>query len=122
MKSSIKDFFSKSKSCRLIHVFLKIFDVLLFPKEQHQNYQKFLQVNNICLKTDAILLQYTFHQFQYFIITCLHRRIYQRRFQPKSFNENDWMVLFNWGWSRLINKFSLIRSLNLFTSETRISK
>ena len=32
------------------------------------------------------------------------------------------MVLFNWGWSRLINKLSLIRSLNLFASEARISK
>ena len=32
------------------------------------------------------------------------------------------MVLFNWGCSRLINKLSLIRSLNLFVSEARISK
>ena len=64
----------KCKSSRLIHVFLKIFDVLLLPKEHHQNYWKFLQVNNICLKTDTILLQYTFYQFQYFIITCLHGR------------------------------------------------
>ena len=32
------------------------------------------------------------------------------------------MVLFNWGWSRLINKLFLIRSLNLFLSEARISK
>ena len=32
------------------------------------------------------------------------------------------MVLFNWGWSRLINKLSLIRSLNLFASEARILK
>ena len=32
------------------------------------------------------------------------------------------MVLFNWGWSCLINKLSLIRSLNLFASEARISK
>ena len=53
----------KYKSSRLIHVFLKIFDVWLLPKEHHQNYWKFLQVNNICLKTDTILLQYTFYQF-----------------------------------------------------------
>ena len=32
------------------------------------------------------------------------------------------MVLFSWGLSRLINKLSLIRRLNLFTSEARISK
>ena len=32
------------------------------------------------------------------------------------------MVLFNWGWSHLINKLSLIRSLKLFASEARISK
>ena len=32
------------------------------------------------------------------------------------------MVLFNWGWSRLVNKLSLIRSLNQFASETIISK
>ena len=32
------------------------------------------------------------------------------------------MVLFNWGWSRLINKLSLIRRLNLFALEARISK
>ena len=47
--------------------------------------------------------------------------IYQRRSQSKSFNGNDLMVLFNWGWSRLINKLSLIRSLNLFASEGRIT-
>ena len=40
----------------------------------------------------------------------------------KFFNGNDLMVLFNWGLSRLINKLSLIRSLNLFPSEARISK
>ena len=43
--------------------------------------------------------------------------IYQQRSQSKSFNGNDLMVLFNWGWSHLINKLSLIRSLNLFASE-----
>ena len=38
-------------------------------------------------------------------------KISQQRSQSKSFNGNDLMVLFNWGWSRLINKLSLIRSL-----------
>ena len=71
---SFKSEVIKYKSSRLIHVFLKFFDVLLLPKEHHQNYWKFLQVNNICLKTDTILLQYTFYQFQYFIITYLHGR------------------------------------------------
>ena len=32
------------------------------------------------------------------------------------------MVLFNWGWSRLINKLSLMKSVNMFASEARISK
>ena len=32
------------------------------------------------------------------------------------------MVLFNWDWSHLINRLSLIRSLNLFASEARIAK
>ena len=48
--------------------------------------------------------------------------IYQRRSQSKSFNGNDLMILFSWSWSRLINKLSLIKSLNLFASEARISK
>ena len=62
----------------------------------------------MCLKTDAILLQYTLHQFQYFITTCLCAvEIYQQMFQSNSFNRNDLMVLFNWGWSCLINKLSL---------------
>ena len=77
----------------------------------------------MCLKTDTILLQYTLYQFQYFITTCLCTvEIYQEMFQSNSFKGNDLMVLFNWGWWRLINKLSLIRSLNLFASETRISK
>ena len=63
------------------------------------------------------------YQFQYFKTTCLCLvGIYQEIFQSNSFNGNDLMVLFNWGWSRLINKLSLIRSLNLFASEARISK
>ena len=77
----------------------------------------------MCLKTDSILIQYTFYQFQYFIITCLCMvEIYQEMFQSNSFTGNDLMVLFNWDWSRLINKLSLIRCLNLFVSEARISK
>ena len=77
----------------------------------------------MCLKTDIILLKYTFYQFQYFITTCLcTAEIYQEMFQSNSFNGNDLMVLFNWGLSRLINKLSLIRSLNLFASGARISK
>ena len=68
----------------------------------------------MCLKTDTIRLQYTFYQFQYFITTCLCMvEIYQEMFQSNSFNGNDLMVLFNWRWSRLINKHSLIRNLNL---------
>ena len=101
--------------------FLK-FDVSLLPKQHHQNYWKFLQVNNLCLKSDTILLQYTFHRFQYFIKNTYMDKISQQRSQSKSFNGNDLMVLFNWGWSRLINKLSLMRSLNLFVSEARISK
>ena len=42
--------------------------------------------------------------------------IYQKMLQPNSFNGIDLMVLFNWGWSRLISKLSLIRSLNLLAS------
>ena len=75
------------------------------------------------LKTDIVLLQCTLHQLRYFITTslCL-AEIYQQVFQPCSFNENDLMVLFIWGWSHLMNKLSLISSLNLFVSEARISK
>ena len=42
--------------------------------------------------------------------------IYQKMLQPNSFNGIDLMVLFNWGWSRLIYKLFLIRSLNLLES------
>ena len=77
----------------------------------------------MCLKTDTILLQYTSYQFQYFITTRLCAvEIYQEMFQSNGFNRNDLAVLFDWGWSRLINKFSLIKSLNLFASEARTSK
>ena len=77
----------------------------------------------MCLKPDTILLQYTFYQFQYFITTCLCTvEIYQEMFQSNISNENDLIILFNWGWSSLINKLSLIGSLNFFTSEARISK
>ena len=77
----------------------------------------------MCLKTDTILLQYTSYQFQYFITTCLCTvEIYQEIFQSNISNENDLIILFNWGWSTLINKLSLIGSLIFFTSEARISK
>ena len=50
----------------------------------------------MCLKTDTIILQYTFYQFQYFIKTCLCTvEIYQEMFQSYSFNGNDLLVLFN---------------------------
>ena len=75
------------------------------------------------LKIDTILLQYTLHKFQNFITTCLcTAEIYQQMLQSNSYNGNDLMVLFNWGWSRLIKKLPLVRSLNLFASEARISK
>ena len=41
--------------------------------------------------------------------------------QSSSFNKNELMVLFNWDWSRLIDKRYLIRSLNLFASDSRVS-
>ena len=51
-----------------------------------------------------MLLQYILHQFQYFITTYLCKvEIYQQVFQSNSFNGEDLMVLFNWGWTRLIN-------------------
>ena len=75
------------------------------------------------LKTGIILLQYTLYQFQYFKATCLClAEICQQMFQSNSFGGNDLMALFNCGWSHLVNKLSLIRSLNLFASEARISK
>ena len=77
----------------------------------------------MCLKTDTVLLQYTFYQLQYFITTCLCTvEIYQEMFQSNSFNGNDLMVLFKWGWSLLINKLSLTRSLKLLASVASISK
>ena len=74
----------------------------------------------MCLKRDTTLLQYT-HQFQYFMTKYPYTvEIYQQMFQSNSFNGNDLMVLFNWGWSRLTNKLTSIRSLNLFASEANI--
>ena len=61
-----------------------------------------------------------FNQFHFFITTCLcFVEIDHKIFH---FNWNDSMVLFKWGWWRLINKPSLIRSLNLFASEARTWK
>ena len=49
----------------------------------------------MCLKTDAILLENTFYQFQYFTTKFLCMvEIYQEMFQSCSFNRNDVMVLF----------------------------
>ena len=101
----------KYKSSRLIHVFLNIFDVSLLPKEHYQNYWKFLQVNNI-----TILLQYTSYRSQYFTTACLHG------WNLSTNLSNGLMILFNWDWSRLTNKLSLIGSLNLFALEATISK
>ena len=42
--------------------------------------------------------------------------------QSNNLSWNDSMDLFHWGWSCLMNKLFLIRSLNLFASEARISK
>ena len=65
------------------------------------------------LKVDAILLQYNFYQFQYFITACLYTvEIYQEIFQSNKFNQNGLMVLFNWGWSRLINKLQISKYQN----------
>ena len=72
----------------------------------------------MCLKTNTVVLKCTLYQFQYFKVTCLCTvEIYQRLFQSNSFSRNDLMGIFNLGWSRLINKLSLTRSLNLFASE-----
>ena len=98
---------------------------MLLPKKASSKIMRILQVNNIWvyLRTDNILLQYTLHQFQYFKTTCLCRvEIYQQMFQTNSFNGYNLMVLFNWGWSRLVSKLSLMRTLNLLASEARISK
>ena len=46
-------------------------------------------------------------------------KFYQQMSQSNSFTGNDFMVLFNWDCSCLINKLSLRRSLNLFALEVR---
>ena len=59
----------------------------------------------MCLKTDTLLLQYAFYQFQYFITIYLCMvEIYQEIFQSSSFNESD-----KWGWSRFIDKLVCFR-------------
>ena len=40
----------------------------------------------------------------------------------KNFNGNVVIVLFNWGWSPLINKLYLIRGLNLFAKINKKSE
>ena len=103
-------------------IFLKFFDIFLLTKKHHQNYWKFLQVNNICLKAGTFILQYTFYHFQYFITTYLHRQNLSKKFSVKTFKRKWRAVYFNWGWSLLNNKRPLLRSLNLFELEARISK
>ena len=119
--------------------------VLTYKREQHNNCERgsqtnvsfksevikyissrltmfFLQVNNICLKTDKVLLQYTFYPFQYFITTHLHGPNLSTKVSVKKI-KRKWLDGFvQLGWSRLINKLSLKRSLNLFLPEARISK
>ena len=64
-----------------------------------------------------------FISFNTFITSFLHTvEFYVQMSQTNSFKENDLMLLFNWSWSRLINKRSPIRSLNLVAPEARISK
>ena len=63
----------------------------------------------MCLKTDTILLKYTFYQFQCFITTCLCTvEIYQEVFQPNSFNGNDlmWLGLVTFDQKTFLNKKS----------------
>ena len=64
-----------------------------------------------------------FISFSISVATCLCTvELYQQMSQSNTLNGNDLVVLFNWDWLRLMNKLSLIRSLNLFASEARISK
>ena len=65
----------------------------------------------------------SFISFSISITMCLSSvEIYQRMSQSKSFHGNELMVLFYWGWLHLINKHSLIGSLNLFAGVARISQ
>ena len=58
--------------------------------------------------------------FNISITTCLcTAEFYLQMYQSNSFNGNDLMILLNWGWSCLLNKFLLIRSLNFFASDTK---
>ena len=50
----------------------------------------------MCLKTDTILLEYTFYQLQNSITTYLSTvEIYQETFQQNSFDKNDLMNIDN---------------------------
>ena len=50
----------------------------------------------MCLKTDTILLEYTFYQLQNSITTYLStEEIYQETFQQNSFDKNDLMNIDN---------------------------
>ena len=75
------------------------------------------------LNLKLFIIKDTLCQFQNSHKTCLCTvNFYRPVLQSNSFNYNDLIVLLNWGWSRLMNKLSLIRSLTLFASEARISK
>ena len=88
--------------------FLKV-DILLLPKEHHQNYWKFT-VNNIKKQLILFLWKCTLYWFKYYITTCVSTaEFYQQMSKSNSSNGNDQMVLFDWYWSRFMNKFSLIR-------------
>ena len=90
---------------------------MLLPKEHHQNYWKFT-VNNIYKKQLILFLwKCTLYWFKLHNMMPEHSGI-----KSNSSSGNDQMVLFDWDWSRFMNKFSLIRSLNLFSSEARKSK
>ena len=102
--------------------FLEILTFWSYQKSIIRNTENFTSHWYMCLKTDTIPLQYTLHQFRYFITHLCTVDIYQQILQSNSFNGNDLMVLFNWSWSRLINKLPLIKTLNLLASEARISK
>ena len=89
----------------------------------HEKHWRFLQVNGVNVFKNWYYSIINFYQFQHFIAICLCTvEIYQGTFQSNSFNRNYLIALFNWGWSRLINKHTLIRNLNFFASEARISK
>ena len=54
-------------------VFLKVLTFCFYAKGIIRNTELFYKYMIwMCLKTDTILLQYSFYQCEYFIITCLY--------------------------------------------------